>query len=247
VAQTPFELKGNNLPTGIITYAVSPKKDKVFYIVNENGYGIGYTATFSGQSVTQIFPTPLTQVNADWPEDNTIAITTKGSASQQGYLYFVNPKTGTWNKVLGPMPGLSTKVSHDAKYVLVSSGSANSVSTSIYSVATGNSVDAIIRTLADKCVWGNFNKNMLYCAVPSQPVNATYPDDWYTGAVSFADKIWQVNATTEEVHLVTTIVDQSDRVIDAFNLGLDPKDEYLFFMNKNDLSLWSFDLVASKQ
>jgi len=161
-------------------------------------------------------------------------------------MYFVSPKTGVWSKVLGPTMGLTTKVSHDAKYVLASTGGPDSVSTKIYTVSTGKSIDAIIRTIADKCVWGNFNKSMFYCAVPNQATSAAYPDDWYKGTISFADKIWQVNASTGEVHLVTSIVDLSDRVIDAFNLGLDTKDEYLYFMNKNDLSLWSFDLVNSK-
>jgi hypothetical protein len=73
---------------------------------------------------------------------------------------------------------------------------------------------------------------------------ATYPDDWYKGTVSFVDKIWQVSATTGEVHLISSIVDTSDRIIDAFNLGLDEKDRFLIFMNKNDLSLWSLDLTA---
>jgi hypothetical protein len=101
-----------------------------------------------------------------------------------------------------------------------------------------------VNTLADKCVWGNFYKEIVYCAVPSQPIAALYPDDWYKGNVSFTDKIWQINASTEEIHLVSPIVDQSDRTIDAFNLGLDTRDDFLFFMNKKDLSLWSFDLVS---
>jgi hypothetical protein len=57
--------------------------------------------------------------------------------------------------------------------------------------------------------------------------------------------MWQINAGTGEVHLVSSIIDQADRIIDAYNLGLDPKDDYLLFMNKNDLSLWSLDLIAS--
>jgi hypothetical protein len=85
---------------------------------------------------------------------------------------------------------------------------------------------------------------MVYCAVPSQPIKAIYPDDWYKGTISFIDKIWQSNATTGEIKLISSIVDTSDRVIDAFNLGLDPKDDFLIFMNKNDLSLWSLDLVS---
>ena len=242
----PFVLKGKNLPQNVLAYALSPKKDRLFMLVGESGKGIGYVSALDGSSMTQIFDTPLTQVNADWPEDNTIAITTKGTANEMGYLYFVNPKSGVWKKIAGPLLGLSAKVSHDAKHVIVSSATTDqNLSTDIYSIGSGASVDAVIRTLADKCAWGNFYKEMVYCAVPSQPATATYPDDWYKGLISFTDKIWQVNASTGEVHLISSIVDQSDRVIDAFNLGLDEKDNYLVFMNKNDLSLWSLDLVSS--
>jgi len=242
---TPYELKGKSLPDNIIGYAVSPKKDRIFMLINDNGTGVGYTSNFNGTSPVQIFTTPLIQVNVEWPSDNVIAITTKGASDQRGFLYFVNPKTGVWNKILGPLPGLSTKVSTDAKYIFISAtGNADNIVTSIYNVATRKGTDGIIRTLADKCVWGNFYKDMVYCAVPSQPVKAVYPDDWYKGTISLIDKIWQSNATTGEIKLISSIVDTSDRVIDAFNLGLDPKDNFLIFMNKNDLSLWSLDLVS---
>ena len=244
---TPFQLKGKDLPDGMIGYAISPKKDKIFMFIDENGNGVGYTATFDGKSVTRIFSTPLTKVNIDWPEDNTIAITTKGAAAQSGFLYFVDPKKGTWKKILGPISGLSARVSRDAKYVVYSSSNAGgTMSTNILTVATQAVKDTLLRTIADKCVWGNFYKSTVYCAAPSRPAQAVYPDDWYKGNVSFADKIWQVDAVTSEVHLISSIVDQSDRIIDAYHLGLDSRDDYLFFMNKNDLSLWSLDLVSSQ-
>lgn len=242
---SPYELRGKNLPENIVTYAVSPKKDRVFLLVNERGVGIGYIFKFDGSSPVQIFSTPITQVNAEWPTDSTIALTTKGAADEIGFLYFVDSKTGVWKKILGPLPGLSTKVSTDAKRVIVSvTGSSDNFLTSIYDVSKKTGTDAVIRTLADKCVWGNFYKDLVYCAAPADQVLGVYPDDWYKGNVSFADKIWQVNAATGEVHLISSIVDTSDRVIDAFNLGLDDRDNFLIFMNKNDLSLWSLDLVS---
>ena len=244
---TPYTLHGKSFPSTIVTYASSPKKDKVFLFSIENGQGVGYVAPFGGGTATQIFSTPVTQVNVEWPEENTIAITTKGSATADGFLYFINPKTGVWKKILGPYLGLSTRVSHDAKYVIASiSDGATGVLTSIYSVSSTTGTDAIVRTLADKCVWGNFYKDLIYCAVPFQPVSGTYPDDWYKGTLSTVDKIWQLNAQTGEIHLISSVFSEAKRSIDAFNLGLDDKDSYLFFINKNDLSLWSLDLVNSK-
>jgi len=244
---TPYALKGSALPDNIIGYADSPKMDKVFMLMDLGGYAGGYVASVDGSGMKQIFTTPLTQLNVDWPSDNVIALTTKGSADEGGFLYFVDPKTGSWTKVLGPLPGLSAKVSRDAKYAVISAaGDSNNVLTSIYNIQKKTGIDAAIRTIADKCVWGNFYKNLVYCGVPSQQISGVYPDDWYKGTISFTDKIWQVNADTGEVHLISTIVDQSDRIIDSFNFGLDPKDNYLFFMNKNDLSFWSLDLVKGQ-
>jgi hypothetical protein len=245
---TPYALHGKNLPADIVSYAISPKKDKVFLFAVDNGNGIGYIAPFNGGTATEIFSTPVTQVNVEWPETNTIAITTKGSAGESGYLYFVDPSTGVWKRIIGPLPGLSAKVSHDARYAVISvSGNADDVLTDIYAIATSTGTDAVIRTLADKCAWGNFYKDMVYCAVPFQPVSGIYPDDWYKGTLSTVDNVWQVNAVTGEVHLVSSLFEQAKTNIDAFNLSLDDKDNYLFFMNKLDLSLWSLDLVSNSQ
>jgi hypothetical protein len=245
VSLTPFELRGKNLPSTVVAYAASPDKTRLFMFSIENGNGVGYVSTFDGNSVTKIFTTPLTQVNVDWPSMNIIAITTKGSASYDGFLYFVNPKTGVWTKVLGPVTGLSAVVSHDGKYVLASvTGNDSNVLTSVYSISKGTEIDAGIRTLADKCAWGNFYQDTVYCAVPSSPVAGTYPDDWYSGALSTIDKIWQVDAATGEVHLLSSL-SQTTHLIDGFNMGSDAKDNYLFFMNKKDLSLWSLNLIQS--
>lgn len=242
---TPYYIKGKNLPENIIDYAVSPGGDKVFLLIKESGQGVGYVANFDGTKLIQIFNQPLTEVNVDWPEENTLTIVTKGSANHQGFLYFVNAKTGIWQKVLGPIYGLSAKVSRDAKHILVSTINADKEPViKIYKVGTSAPIDTMIRTLADKCVWGNNYKELVYCAVPSNTENATYPDDWYKGSVDFSDKILQYNTKDETISVVSPILDQTDRLIDAFNLGVDDRDDFLFFMNKHDLSFWSLDLSA---
>lgn len=245
---TPYELRGGNLPDNLIGYAASPDGKKLFILERTADGSTGYISPFDGSNTTKLFDSPLTQVNVSWPTPDIIAVVTKGSAAEDGYLYFVSVKTGVWTRIIGPLPGLSALVSHDGKYVIVSAaGNNNNILTSIYSVADKTAEDAVVRTLADKCVWGNLYPDTAYCAVPSQPVSGTYPDDWYKGTLSTVDKIWRLDAPTGEVHLVSSLVDRADRVIDAYNLGLDPGDNYLFFMNKNDLSLWSLDLAGAQQ
>jgi hypothetical protein len=241
----PYSLHGKNIAGEMIGYAASPDKSKVFRLMKESDSGVGYVSSFSGQNTVKIFSTPFTQVNVDWPSDNIIAITTKGYSGYPGYLYFVNPKSGVWTKTLGPIAGLSAVVSHDGKHVFISGTANGSLTSRIYALPSSSGTDAVIRTIADKCAWGNFYKDIVYCAVPTTLPEGAYPDDWYVGGLSTTDKVWQVNSVTGEVRLLSSLVDKADRIIDGFNLSLDPKDGYLFFMNKNDLSLWSLDLIKS--
>jgi hypothetical protein len=245
---TPFALRGSGVQTNLITYAVSPRKDKVFTLVRENNEGVGYISNLDGTSMVQIFSTPLTQVTAEWPEENTIAITTNPSANQNGFLYFINPKTGAWKKILGPLSGLTALVSHDAKYALISSsyGDSNSIKTSIINIGKGTQTELSLRTMASKCVWGNFYKELVYCGIPISLPSGLYPNDWYAGTMSFADNIWQINASSGELKLTSSLTQQAKKPIDAYRMGLDRNDNFLFFINKDDLSLWSLDLVSQQ-
>lgn len=240
---TPYFLRGKNLPENMIGYAVNPKGDKIFMLIKENNQSAGYIGNFDGTAVTKIFVNALTQLKAEWPEENTIAITTKASASANGFLYFINPKTGIWKKVLGPIVGLGTKVSRDAKKILASqTGKTGEMNTYIYTVGTTTPAYTTLRTLAEKCTWGKFYKELVYCATPAVPTPATYPDDWYKGTITTYDKIWQLNTKDNDVRLVSSLINQADRSINVFNISTDPKDDFLLFMNKDDLSFWSLDL-----
>jgi hypothetical protein len=241
----PFELRGSPLPSDTALLAVAPKGDRVFTFTNDNGTGSGYVSDFNGSKKTLVFTTPITQINTEWPEDNTITLTTKGSSFGVGFLYFVNPKDGIFNKIIGGVRGLSTLVSHDAKKVLYSTSSGTSFSSAVFDIKTQKSQDLAFNTLPEKCVWSSLKKDVIFCSVPSQITPASYPEDWYQGKVSFSDKIWQVNVTTGEAHLMAELLNTSGEIIDAENLTLDPKENYLYFMNKRDLSLWSLSLNNS--
>jgi hypothetical protein len=245
-SSAPFALRGSTIHGNVITYAISPRQDRLFALIDEGGNGVGYVSGLDGKGMVKLFTTPLTQLTAEWPEENTIAITTNASANQEGFLYFVNPKTGSWRKIAGPLRGLTTSVSRDAKYALitVSKGDASTLSSTILDVAKKTEIDANLSTLPQKCVWGNFYKNMLYCGVPTVLPEGIYPNEWHLGTMSFKDKIWQINATTGDLKLISDLTKQADRSIDAYRMGLDRNDNYLFFINKNDLSFWSLDLVT---
>ncbi len=237
---TPFEIKGKFL-SNIESLVVSPTGDRVFTWNIENGKGVGYVSLFDEKTRTKITDSPLTQVNLDWPETNTVTITTSGLSTTNGYSYSINTKSGEMKKVIGSIRGLSSKMSSDAKNIIYSIGG-NDMETRVLNLSTGTSTEVIFKTLADKCVWSKIRKNEVYCAVPTEIPDASYPEDWYKGSVSFVDQIWVLDITNGEVHLLANPLNLSKVLIDAVDLTLDTKENYLYFINKNDLSLWVLDL-----
>jgi hypothetical protein len=237
---TPFEIKGKYL-SNFESISVSLTGDKIFTWGIENSRGVGYISTFDEKTRTKIVDTPLTQVNIDWPELSTITITTKGNSTLNGYTYSINTQTAEMKKILGPVRGLSSKMSNDGKYIIYSTGG-NDIETRIMNITNGTSTEVIFKTLADKCVWSKLRKNEVYCAVPTEIQEALYPEDWYKGSVSFTDQIWVLNVLNGEVHLLANPINLTKSLIDAIDLTLDPKENYLYFINKRDLNLWMLDL-----
>jgi hypothetical protein len=246
--ETLYEIKGQNLNKDVITYTASPKRDKILIVYKEtNGDSVGYTSTFDGQKTTRVFTTPMNQINIEWPEENTITITTKANSSQNGYMYNINTKTGVWKKVIGPLKGLNTKTSVGGKYTLYSyTDSQGRVRVDILDINKNTTNNLYVSTFADKCVWGRFYTEVVYCGTPIKLDDLKYPEDWYIGKTEFADEIWQINAKTNDIKSVFKPVSQARKLVDAYNMFIDSKDNILLFNNKNDNSLWLVDLVSAK-
>lgn len=245
VTETPYELKGKIISGNIIDVAASPKRDRILVVTNENGSAVGYISNFDGSKQTQSFVLPFTQLTADWPEENTITIVTKASSKYAGYLYLIGAKNGLVKQVLGGLPGLTAKVSRDAKRAIYSYSDNGRIATAIYDITKKSSSPIVFATLADKCAWSAKFKERAYCGVPTQLPNGTHPDNWYLGKSSSIDGIWMIDASTNDVRQIADLLGQGNAIIDTINLSLSDNDEYLFLMNKNDLSLWSVDLVSS--
>lgn len=240
---TPFEIKGKFLSPYISSLAVSPKRDKIFTFNIENGKGIGYISGFDESKKTKIVTMPFTMAIAEWPEDNSVTITTKASGVSSGFMYLLDTKKGSYKKIIGGIQGLTTKTSPDGKYVLFSKGgSEKNLGTYTFNIKDGTTDEVIFGTISDKCVWSKENADEVYCAVPTDIPQGIYPDDWYKGKVSFSDKIWFLNVSTGQVKQVANLLNLSNELIDVTDISLDPKENFLFFVNKKDLTLWSLDL-----
>lgn len=236
------ELKGIALPPTVSEIAVSPLEDKIFYLnETDNGLTEGIVADFNNKNQKKVFELPFGEFNASWPTKDNIALLAKPSYATEGFLYFLNSKTGALVRILSEINGLTAVVSPDGDKIVFSGSGRNEIESKVYNIKSGSFSDLGFLTIADKCAWGKKNNKssgrMIYCAVPLGSIGSKQPDDWYKGKESFSDEIWSKNLSTGE----------SKIILDSFgadiaNISVSAEDGYLIFTNKNDGTLWSLNL-----
>ncbi len=235
------EIKAKGATNNIQEITLSPKGDRIFILENTTSGSSGYISKIDGTVKTLVFTSPLKELLATWPEEGTISITTKASYLKPGYLFLLNAKTGDSKKVLGPIYGLTSNVSGDGKRVLFSVSDSGKISTKMLNLSDGSIQETLLQTLPEKCIWSKVKKTSVYCAVPNDPAQ-NMPDAWYKGLVRGVDQIWHLDTVTNEVGKLSNLLTDTGTLIDAVNLTLDEKEYALYFINQNDLSLWSADL-----
>lgn len=235
------EIKARNATNSLQEVTISPKGDRLFSLEKTMTGALGYISKIDGTAKTLVFDSPLKEWLVSWPEEGTIALTTKASYTKPGYLFLVNTKTGESKKVLGPIYGLTTNVSRDAKRVLFGLSESGKISTKMLNLADGSIQTTLLQTLPEKCVWSVVKKTSVYCAVPNEPAQ-NMPDAWYKGLVNNVDQIWHLDTVTNDIGKLSNLLTDTGTLIDAVNLTLDDKEFALYFINQNDLSLWSADL-----
>jgi hypothetical protein len=200
---------------------------------------IGTVAQMNGANASTIFSSPLSSIVV-YPAGNGFIAATKAASELDGYAFSVNPNTGTFTPILGPLRGLTILPSPSGQEVLYSYTDGSEYHMGVFTLSTGAVTSLPLATLAEKCVWTN-DSSALYCGIPTS-FTGNLPDDWYQGAVSFTDRIWRIDLHTR---LATLVVDPSQdgkTAIDVVNPTLDAGGQLLVFRNKKDSSLWAYSL-----
>jgi len=201
---------------------------------------LGMVERPDGSKSVQAFSTPLSMVRAGFAGKDYL-VYTKPSATLDGYAYLVDP-SGNFSRIAGPLPGLVALASPLGTWVLVSWSESGVMSMELVNTKTRAVTALPVATIADKCIW-SADESAIYCGIPIDPsANYAYPDDWYQGAVSFNDNIWKIDVAGRLAELELDFSSATDVELDAEALTIDPESKTLVFVNKNDGSLWSYQL-----
>jgi hypothetical protein len=232
------------LPYNIKSLLLSPSKKQLFYLIETESEGsIGYLAQSNGSGEKILFESELSEWNIEWPNEDTIVLSTKADSSLSGFAYSLNTKTGRQNKIIGDINGLTIKINPSLTQAIYSEGVSGTINTTAYTLKDGFRNPLRVRTLPEKCVWSTKNSSIAYCAVPRSLLGGTYPEDWYKGLISFNDHLWKIDLTTNTYTNLLKPEEVGKTNIDMINLYLSEKEDFIYFTNKKDLTLWSYQLT----
>ncbi|MFA5022775.1 MAG: hypothetical protein WC385_02050 [Candidatus Paceibacterota bacterium] len=238
-ASTSFEtLTSKIISTTLSAIAVSPDGTRLFILEPTTTGATGYLSDWDGKNKKKIVSLPYADWQIAWPSPNIISLVTTPSALDLGYLYFLNPNTGSLTKTLKGINGLTANVSPDGQKMIFSRNLLGQFGLYSYDLTTKKTGTLGLNTLPEKCLWAD--NVSLYCAIPRSIPSGRYPDDWYQGKIAFADDIWKIDLKQQKTVLAISPKDPYDLV----NLVVAPKRGWLYAINKPDNSIQSFRLPS---
>lgn len=192
-----------------------------------------------GSDTKTVFTSPL----RSWVPliaGSTLYVASAPASGIPGFLYKV--VNGSLTRVIGDVVGMTALPSPTGRYILISGGGKNAISMSMLDTKTGTSYPSPITTLTEKCVWLTETTPTVVCGVPTTLPTGAYPDDWLLGRVSFADALWKIEPISNTSTLLATPEKDAGESVDVWQPRIDSTGNYLTFINKRDLSFWSFRL-----
>ena len=240
-------LRGDYLPDNISALSISPDGKNLFYLlpIPEGTSGTIISLT-NAQPPKEDFRNSFSEWLPQLLNDGTILLTTKASAKVPGYAYLYNPKNHTLSRVVREKKGLTTQGNSIGTLVAYSENIADNSTFSLYSKDGFHGDEGIVThespipltTLPEKCAWGTIH-HALYCGSFTGGGSSNIPDGWYQGITTFNDTFWMINIDTTEVTFIADPMKSLQRNFDVMMPFIDNKEAFLFFVDKNDSSLWS--------
>lgn len=240
------EAKTGYLADNITALTSSPDGKQLFYIAKDAGVVKGYVSNSYGENPVQIWESIMHQWNVKWADTTRVLITQKPTNSAGGAAFLINSSGTKEEFVISRVPGLITNMNKMGGVLLYSRSADHSTDLRVRDFQKNTDTTISLATFADKCAWSNVNKDILYCFVPKTMPDANYPDAWYQGLVRFTDDLWQVNIETGEAVVLASPEEDFNTEVDTENILMSKSDEYIFFTNKADQTLWAIKIKENE-
>jgi hypothetical protein len=252
-------IKAGNTPTGpltVVTFTGSTtesfaidepvlnftitQEDQILYSVTNGTEVLGRTFDVKNRSAQTIFRVPFRQATVLWSTsaDTPHFVLPHAARTLEGFLYEV--KDGRLHRSTPSGYGLAALPS--AKYTLYTKASNSTYLGYMLNNQSNTVSELILPFFPEKCVIAS--SGPIYCGHDPKAQDSSFPDNWYRGELSFADSIWSINPETLEFISLIDTLSVSGRELDIIDVSLSIDEMSLYFVNKNDFTLWTYNLLS---
>jgi hypothetical protein len=222
----------------VIDFTISKTGELLTAVSTDEGV-VATERSEAGETLQTLFTVPFREVSIHWGEgaDATHYLYPKPTRFLEGALYATN---GSRLERL-PVDGFGMTAIAHSNTILFSKVHEESYDSFVL-VEDGRIITLPIPgVLPDKCHLTESGTG--YCASSQNaPTTNELPDIWYQGAYQTTDWLWQIDLTTGSTLAIADLFTLSGREIDIINLTNNSEADVLYFINKNDLTLWMYEL-----
>lgn len=187
-----------------------------------------------------LFELPFYEATIQWGEDanDTHYAYPNPSSQLEGYLYQIN--SGNTTRLHAAGFGLSALANDDI--IAFNVAEEQIYKGHILNRETNEKTQASWVMMPEKCTISKTTPVLICAEDDEAQLSPNFPDDWYQGEVSFKDSLWVISGDDLSARLLVDTFEESGREIDVINMSIGNSTKAVYFINKNDNTLWMYEL-----
>lgn len=189
---------------------------------------------------TTLFTLPFFEATIAWGEHSTSShlVYPKTTRELEGFLYEVTP-SGNLTRL--PFQGYGLSAFGNSDMIMYNIFIGRDLVTNIYNRTTKTTKKLDAPVLPEKCA---LQPTGFYfaCGYSVPANNAFFPDNWYRGEISLSDTLYGLNGDMIQSVRYSDPEDEVSRAIDAIKVDVSSVRLGIYFINKNDDTLWMYAL-----
>lgn len=225
------------LPARTLSASWSPDGKNIAYLVRQGERTNLVIADQQNRGAAAVYQTPVPDLTLAWIGRSTILLVSRPSGLAPSLLITFDTASRRAEPILAGASGVVILPLPDGFIFSQSSNRGEAQPISRYAFRDAAVAALGATTIAEKCAAAKDGAK-IYCGVPTGAVSAPSPDEWYKGAVSFADNIVEIDLASGGVKPLTS----GEANVDTLAPFLSSDGQYLFFQDKGTGHLWRLTL-----
>lgn len=214
--------------------------DNALMYSSPDGQGLSAVSyNLSTKKISSLFSVPFREASIDWGDTVTSPhyVFPKAASSLEGYLYQI--VGGKFSRL--PLSGSGFSAAGNSDMVIYNKIVNREAAAYVYDLKSGESRLLSALVIPEKCFLPTEGFNFV-CPFDSAELPLEFPDAWYNGSIGFKDSIWKIDGLNMAGESLIDTYKESSRELDIIDMKVSAEKEQLYFINKNDNTLWMYEI-----